>query len=135
MHYLWRKDPLVISIAPTFSARLLRITGICNASGKWGDFTVFVLLWCSAYTSYASSEMRQSVLCGNFHMHASTGITDKYFFRKIKGARNGFTHWLPENEIDIVNYTNISHNNFSGRVAEDQWCDTLSFGLMHIWDA
>lgn len=81
---------------------------------------MFGLLSCSAYTSYASSEMRQSVLCGNFHMHTSTGFTDKCFAQKMKGARNGFTHRLPETESDIVNYINISHNNFSGRVVEDQ---------------
>ena len=81
---------------------------------------MFGLLWCSVYTSYASSEMRQSVLRGNFHMHASTGFTDKCFVQKIKGTRNGFTHRLPETESDLVNYTNISHNNFSGRVVEDQ---------------
>lgn len=81
---------------------------------------MFGLLWCSAYTSHASSEMRQSVLCGNFHMHASIGFTDKCFVQKIEGARNGFTHRIPETESDIVNYTNISHNNFSVRVVEDQ---------------
>jgi hypothetical protein len=81
---------------------------------------VFGLLWCSAYTSHASSEMRQSVLYGNFHMHPSTGFTDKCFVRKIKGAINGFSHRLLETESDVSNYTNISHNNIPGRVAEDQ---------------
>jgi len=82
---------------------------------------VFALLWRSAYTSYASSEMRQSVLCGNFHIHASTGFTYKCFVqKKIKGALNGFTHRLPETGSNIVSYTNIGRNNFSGRVPEDQ---------------
>jgi len=81
---------------------------------------VFGLLWRSAYTSYANSEIRQSVRCGNFHMHASTGFTYKCFVQKIKGARNGFKHRLPETESDIVSYTNIGRNNFTGRVTEDQ---------------
>jgi len=82
--------------------------------------------------------MRQSVLCGNFHMHASTGFTYKCFVQKIRAARNGFTHWLLETENDIVNYTNIIHSNFSGRVVEDQWCIIFWFNahlrcLMALW--
>ena len=55
-------------------------------------------------------------------MHASTGVTDKYFVQKIKVPSNGCTHRFPETESDIVNYTSISHNDFffSGRVVEGQ---------------
>jgi len=136
MHDLWRKAPMVISIPPTFSARLLDITGICNASGKWGDFTVLV---CCGVLLTLHMQVRKCVnhCCAEISIckQASTGFTDECFVQIIKGARSGFKHRLPETKSDIVSYTNISHNNFFVRVVEDQWCDILSFGLMHIWDA
>jgi hypothetical protein len=56
-------------------------------------------------------------------MNASPGFTDECFAQKIKETRNGFTRRLLKTESDIISYKNMGHNNFSGKVVEEQTCD------------